>query len=68
MLYLRPDTKLGRVKRIALHAITRHTHTAEIILVDCYGRTGKAKVPGFQTGLRKGNVTAHTLGLAFGEV
>lgn len=68
MLDLRPDAELRRVKGIALQPIARHTHPAEVVLVQCDRRAGESKVPGLQAGLREGNVTAHTLCLPLGKI
>ena len=68
MLDLRPDTKLGRSKRISPHAVAGDTHPAEVVLIQRYGGAGKAEVPGFQTGLRKGNVATDTLGLPLEKI
>ena len=60
--------KLRGIKRVSLHPIGGHAHTAEVVLVQGHRRAGKGKVPGLQAGLRKGDVTAHTLCLSFREI
>ncbi len=49
-------------------AIRSHTHAAEVVLRKCDRRAGKGKVPRFQTGLCKGNVTTHSLRFPFGKI
>ena len=68
MLYLRPDAELGRVEGVSFQPTGGDTHAAEVVLVQRDGGASESEVPGFQTGLRKGDVAPHTLRRALGEI
>lgn len=68
VLNLRPDPRLGRGERIALHSVGRHTHTTEVVLIQGDGGTGKGKIPGFKARLGEGHVTPDPFSGPFRQV